>query len=905
MNFVRNISVFALMVWGVSLSAQAPLLDFNLRYNTVQNRYEVYARPTLTQASFNWGPSQISVVTPASVQDLPFNVTSVAGGAWQDNSLVFAPAAAPGSDFHGLGSLGAPTSFTANVEKLIFHFTLPGGGCTPGLRLYINGVDPNSSAAGMGGGDFTNTVFAIVPGVPGGYEAYQGNYDNGGTACNTAPTITSNGGGATAMVSVPENTTAVTTVTATDIDVPAQMLTYTITGGADAALFSINPTTGVLTFNTAPNFEIPTDAGLNNVYDVQVTVTDNGSPNLSDVQDIAVTVTDVNEAPVITSNGGGMNASVSIPENTTAVTTVTATDEDTPAQTLTYSITGGADAALFTINPMTGALSFITAPDFENPQDAGLNNVYDVQVTVTDNGTPNLSDVQNIAVTITNGNETPVITSNGGGNNAAVSVPENTTAVTTVTATDPDAGSVFTYSITGGADAALFTIDPMTGVLSFITPPNFEVPADAGLNNVYDVQVTVTDNGTPALTDVQNIAVTVTDVNEAPAITSNGGGVSASISIPENTTPVTTVTSVDPDAGQTATYSITGGADAALFTINPMTGALSFITAPDFENPQDAGLNNVYDVQVTVTDNGTPSLNDVQNIAVTITDVNENGVLAAKAMLQGALLGTSNGLMRDDLRAGNYIPLTEPYTALANIRFTHVGGGGGETTTPAVLAANVGTGNAVVDWVFVELRNAANPSTIVATRSALIQRDGDIVSSSDGISPLTFIGVAGQQFYVSVKHRNHLSVMTASAVTLTTGGVVVDFTTSTNAQVFNKPIGPNMVDYDGFEMVTVQGLRAMWAGNTTADFKVKYQGTSSDNTQILAQVLSFPGNISSSYNYNNALGYFSGDVNMDGRVKYQGATNDPSFIFANVVGLYGLNSSALYNYDLFIEQLPD
>ena len=59
---------------------------------------------------------------------------------------------------------------------------------------------------------------------------------------------------------------------------------------------------------------------------------------------------------------------------------------------------------------------------------------------------------------------------------------------------------------------------------------------------------------------------------------------------------------MDPDAGTTLVYSIIGGADAALFDINPTTGALSFLTAPDFEAPTDVGANNVYNVVVQVTD---------------------------------------------------------------------------------------------------------------------------------------------------------------------------------------------------------------------------------------------------------------------------------------------------------------
>jgi hypothetical protein len=154
-----------------------------------------------------------------------------------------------------------------------------------------------------------------------------------------------------ATASVAENTTAVMTVTATDADLPAQTLSYSIVGGADAAKFAINSSTGALSFVTAPDYEAPTDAGGNNVYDVTVQASDG---TLSSTQAIAVTVTAANDnTPVITSS-----ATASVAENTTAVMTVTATDADLPAQTLTYSIVGGADAAKFAINASTGALSF-------------------------------------------------------------------------------------------------------------------------------------------------------------------------------------------------------------------------------------------------------------------------------------------------------------------------------------------------------------------------------------------------------------------------------------------------------------------------------------------------------------------------------------------------------------------
>jgi hypothetical protein len=178
---------FSILFAGTAFG-QIPNLSLNIRYNLTLSRYEVFALPSATQSVFNWGPSQITIVVPSSVPDQPFTISSVAGGQWQDNSVIYAPAAVPGSDFHGCGSLGSLTPFTNGVERLIFHFTLPGGGCTTGLRLFINNVDPDSGAEGFGGGDFVNTIFAIIPIlVPGGYEAYTGNYSNGGTSCTTAP----------------------------------------------------------------------------------------------------------------------------------------------------------------------------------------------------------------------------------------------------------------------------------------------------------------------------------------------------------------------------------------------------------------------------------------------------------------------------------------------------------------------------------------------------------------------------------------------------------------------------------------------------------------------------------------------------------------------------------------------
>ena len=132
-----------------------------------------------------------------------------------------------------------------------------------------------------------------------------------------------------------------------------------------------------------------------------ITGTDNSGnvANNTTTHTVAVTITGTNDAPVITSDGGGATATDTIPENTTAVTTVTATDVDTPQANLTYAITGGADANFFTINPTTGALAFKAAPDFEDPSHLPT---YAVTVSVNDNvvGNP-LTDSQAITVNVT------------------------------------------------------------------------------------------------------------------------------------------------------------------------------------------------------------------------------------------------------------------------------------------------------------------------------------------------------------------------------------------------------------------------------------------------------------------------------------------------------------------------
>jgi Ca2+-binding RTX toxin-like protein len=416
-----------------------------------------------------------------------------------------------------------------------------------------------------------------------------------------APVMITSGGGDQASFAVGEREIIVTEVVA-EAGGSSAGIHYAIVGGEDAALFRIDPDSGLLGFATAPDYEAPGSADGDNLYEVEVRA-DNGV--YLDSQLITVEVKNVNEGPVILSNGGGTSASLTLAENGTAVTTVVGSDVD--GDILRYSIIGGHDAALFAIDGATGVLTFVAAPDYEAPSDFAADNFYTVTISATD-GT--YSAFQSIQIVVTNANEGVAITSLGGGDGAAVTAAEHQVAVATLTATDLDGDSI-AFSIAGGADAARFTIDATTGVLSFASSPNYEAPTDADGNNVYDVVVAASDGD---LVDTQDIAVTVSNVNEAPVISSNGGGSNASVTVNENSTVVTSVTSTDPD-GTARTYAIAGGADAARFTIDATTGVLSFASSPNYEAPTDADGNNVYDVVVAASDG---DLVDTQDIAVSI-----------------------------------------------------------------------------------------------------------------------------------------------------------------------------------------------------------------------------------------------------------------------------------------------
>jgi len=297
---------------------------------------------------------------------------------------------------------------------------------------------------------------------------------------------------------------------------------------------------------------------------------------------------------------------------------------------------------------------------------------------------------------------------------------------------------------------------------------------------------------------------------------------------------------------------------------------------------------------VALVDDGTGCESTVRlPITVTLADLCATAV-SVKIMLQGALVGATGGLMRDDLRVKGLVPLAQPYSSTLNARFVHVNGGGTETTTPAVLSANAGTGNAIVDWVFLEFRDASNNQTVIRTVSALLQRDGDIVAADGGVVTVALPGT----FLMSIKHRNHLGALSSNVLTVANAAVALDFTSLSNDDLFSNPGFSGQV-----AMATIGGKRALYSGNANFDERIKYDGAANDRQIAASQVLTHPDNSGLILNYANANGYYSGDINMDGVVLYDGANNDRQLIL-NTVLTYPLNQNLLSNYNGLLEQMP-
>jgi hypothetical protein len=229
-----------------------------------------------------------------------------------------------------------------------------------------------------------------------------------------------------------------------------------------------------------------------------------------------------------------------------------------------------------------------------------------------------------------------------------------------------------------------------------------------------------------------------------------------------------------------------------------------------------------------------------------------------KAFLQGPFT-TPGDSMRTSLLQQGYVPLKQPYS----------GSPWNYSGTDSVTSVPSG----VVDWVLVELRTPdSSAASKVATRAAFIKRDGSIVDL-DGVSPVAFVNLAAGNYYVVVRHRNHLAIMSASAVALSASSSLYDFTMSQSA-AYSTDYGLYLPMKD-----LGDGKFGMCAGDVNGDGTLKYNGAGNDRVLIFNRIGSLTGTVN---------GYFNEDVNLNGQVKYNGTGNDRVIIFNNTGSLTGL-----------------
>ncbi|MSX24017.1 MAG: hypothetical protein F2786_06475, partial [Actinobacteria bacterium] len=441
---------------------------------------------------------------------------------------------------------------------------------------------------------------------------------------------------------------------------------YAIAGGDDQSKFNIDSVTGTLSFVSARDFENPEDLGLGNTYQVTLSASDETSTDyVTYVVQITnsvlnpitggtfthepswsgtLTTVTTNQSPfanmtmtggdtytVINSTTGAITVTAGGPEGTltlqvtatlasgeTATTTVTfnrgifqitttspiSISENTTTVatfaskyalgTVAWSIIGGVDSTSFTIDSVSGVLTLNSDSDYE------VQSSYSVEVQADDG----VSTVDSLLLTVNVNNDGPVFDTD----TVTIDVAENTVLVGSVdgnvTQNGPASGLTWTLS---GPDAATFSIDSVTGAISFADPNggNFEE------TNTFNVTVTATDTSTGLETDSIDVVINVTP-NAGPVFDTD----TVTLTVAENTVLVGTtghISQVGAASGRTWTLS---GVDSATFTINSSTGAISFAngTGGDFEDT------NTFNITVTATDTSTGLETDSIDVVINLTD---------------------------------------------------------------------------------------------------------------------------------------------------------------------------------------------------------------------------------------------------------------------------------------------
>ncbi len=369
------------------------------------------------------------------------------------------------------------------------------------------------------------------------------------------------------------------TAVATDADVPANALRFSLEGAPVGA--SIDAVTGVFSWT-------PTEADGPGVFSFDVVVVDDGVPVLEDREAITVTVTELNRAPVADAGG---DADVLVGQAVT-LDGSGSVDLDVPVQTLSYSWSLSSVPAGSALTGLNDAAT--VAPSF-TPDVAGD---FVIELVVNDG----LVDSPADTVTITAVANTPPVLEPVGDHSVAEGVGLSFTAV----ATDADLpANVLRFSLEDAPVGA--AIDPVSGVFSW-------TPTEADGPGVFSFDVVVTDDGTPVETDRETITVTVTEVNTAPVLEPVGDhGVAEGVGL--------SFTAVATDADVPSNVLRFSLEDAPVgAAIDPVSGVFSW-------TPTEADGPGALSFDVVVTDDGSPVETDRETITVTVTEVNTLPVL--------------------------------------------------------------------------------------------------------------------------------------------------------------------------------------------------------------------------------------------------------------------------------------
>lgn len=606
------------------------------------------------------------------------------------------------------------------------------------------------------------------------------------------------------------NGTIVGSVPATDPDL-GQSLTFAIVSGNAFGAFAINPATGQVTVANAPFLDFESFPS----FTLTIRVTDNGSPALSSTADFTVTLNDLNESPDAIDRAFTLNENA----GTGAIVGSELAVEWDAGQVLTFVIVDGNTGGAFAIDPATGAITVANseAVDFESTPTFALT------ISVTDNGSPALSDTATVTIALADVNELASFPTN------RFSITENTangTAVGLVTGSDVDAGQTLTYAIVSGNTNGAFAINAATGQITVANSAALNYEDTSG----YELVLSATDNGTPALTAFSTAAIIVTDVNEAPVLTAR------SFSLNENSANGTVVGSAggtDPDFAQLLTYSIVSGNTTGAFAINAVTGQITVANsvALDFETTPSFSL------IVRATDNGSPSLSTSATMTIALNDVAEGPVIkpqsfsiaensanntvvgtvlasnpiAGQGLTFAILSGNTGGgfsinSSTGQIRVANRSALdfeTSPTFSLV-VRATQAGSPGlSSTATIAISLTNVNEGPSIAAQTASIAENSANGSlvgTIVATDPDLGQPLTYSITSGNTNGAFAIDGATGRltvanttalnyeartSFSLVVRVADNGSPSLSASATLTVNVLNVNEAPVVNAQSFS------------------------------------------------------------------------------------------------------------------------